>query len=187
MTMRVIFLLVLVFAPRFCASAFDDKPPVITVCEALTDLQRYEAKVVVVVGRYSHTDEGAWLDAKCGFTVKNGGREFPDASISVSYVTSDFDPPPRKPSGFSWDRTLLLKTLRQITNTTNVPVLKENNYTDQWMAVFGRLETHLPRKMHLVDRFGKESDAYTPGFGHLSGSPAQLISPGDGYFELKVP
>lgn len=185
--MRVIFFLVLVFAPRFCASAFRDAPPVITVCEALADMQRYEGKAVIVVGRHSHTDEGAWLDAECGFTVKNGGTEFPSPSISVSYAASDFDPPPGKPLGFRWDKPLLLRTLQQITNTTKLRVMREINYTDQWMAVFGRLETHLPRKRHIIDGFGREGDVYTRGFGHLAGSPAQLISPDNGFVVLKAP
>jgi hypothetical protein len=65
-----------------------------------------------------------------------------------------------------------------MTNTTK---------TDQWMAIFGRLETRLPHKVGIVARSGEARDAYTNGFGHLSGSPAQLIPGHDGAFELKLP
>lgn len=37
---------------------------------------------------------------------------------------------------------------------------------ERWRAVYGRIETKLPRKV---------GDFVTEGFGHLSGSPAQMI------------
>jgi hypothetical protein len=174
--MRAGTLSVLLVATGVCTHALDDAPPVITVCEALTDLQRYQGKDVIILGKFIHTMEGNWLVAECGFKVKNGGREF-GTSISTGY-TPDFDPRPKKPQGFRWDEPLLQQKLRQMTNTTK---------TDQWMAVFGRLETRLPRKLHIVALSGKERDAYTNGFGHLSESPAQLIPARDGSFELKLP
>jgi hypothetical protein len=69
--MRAGTLPVLLFASGVCAHAFDDAPPVITVCEALTDLQRYQGKDVIILGKYVHTMEGNWLVAECGFKVKN--------------------------------------------------------------------------------------------------------------------
>jgi hypothetical protein len=64
-------------------SASDVMPPVLTVCEVLSDLQRYQGKLVVVVGRSGATSEGSWLDQECGFKVVRNGREFP-GSISTA-------------------------------------------------------------------------------------------------------
>jgi len=156
-------------------TAAPDEVPVLTVCEALNDLQRFEGKSVIIVGRFSSTDEGSWLGEDCGLKVVNGGREF-QPSISISYAVSDFSPPPKKSSGFKWDERLLQQKLEQVKRTTSLRVYKEINYSDQWLAIFGRLETELPRKLNMGNgRYG-----YTTGFGHLSAAPAQLVSPDDG-------
>jgi hypothetical protein len=148
--------------------------PVLTVCEALKDAQRFEGKSVVVVGRFSSTDEGSWLDEDCGLKVPAAGREF-QPSISTSYAASDFDAPPQKPSGFMWDEHLLQQKLKQVKQTTRL------RQSDQWRAIFGRLETQLPRKVTIGNgRYG-----YTTGFGHLSAAPAQLVSPTDGSHAIK--
>src|SRR5579872_2811612 len=91
--------------------------PVVTVCEVLTDLQRYDGKLIVVVGRFSYTDEGSLLDVECGFRVKNAKWEFP-TSISTSYMADEFAPPPVKPPGFRWDEPLLRQKLEQLKRTT---------------------------------------------------------------------
>jgi hypothetical protein len=129
---------------------------------------------VVVVGRFSFTDEGSWLDETCELKVVAGGRDF-KASISTSYTASDFDAPPQKPSGFVWDERLLQQKLKQVKQTTRL------RHSDQWRAIFGRLETHLPRRVSIGNgRYG-----YTSGFGHLSAAPAQLVSPTDGSHAIK--
>jgi hypothetical protein len=150
-------------------TAAPDDISVLTVCEALKDLPHFAGKSVIVVGRFSFSDEGTWLDEDCGTKVVNGGREF-RPSISTSYAVSDFTAPPQKPSGFKWDERLLQQKLKQVKRTTRL------HHSDQWLAIFGRLETQLPRKVR---------DGYTTGFGHLSGSPAQLVSPDDGSHEIK--
>ena len=180
--MRLIVILLVVGCG--CAPAFDDPLPVLTVCEVMKDLQRFDGKAVIVVGRYSHTDEGSWLDAECGFQVENGGRQFSTTSISTTYVASDFDPPPQKPAGFRWDEPLLTRKLRDVAKTTKLQVVRKINYTDQWMAVLGRLETRLPRKLHVQPLRGNEGDVYTTGFGHLSTSPAQLVPAVGGFLVL---
>ncbi len=146
----------------------------LTVCEVLSDLQRYEGRSVIVVGRSSSSDEGVWLEEECGIKVVNGGREF-SPSISLAYVANEFAPPPEKPRGFKWDKRLLQQKLQKVTQTTQLQVLKKIHYTDHWLAVFGRLETKLPQKVGL---------GYTYGFGHQSESPAQLIAPRDGFLYL---
>lgn len=154
--------------------------PVVTVCEALTDLQRYEGKTIVVLGRFTSTDEGSWLDAECGFKVQNAKWEFP-TSISTSYAVDEFAPAPIKPSGFRWDEPLLRQKLEQLKQTTRLREVRSINYADQWVAFLGRLETQLPRKI----RVSAERIGYTPGFGHLSAAPAQLIPAKNGFLVLK--
>ena len=167
---------VLLAAPVIAAP---DDVPVLTVCEALIDLPRFEGKSVIVVGRYSATEEGSWLDEDCGLKVVNGGQEF-KPGISISYWVSDFAAPPQKPSGFKWDERLLQEKLEQVKRTTWLRVDKKLNYSEEWFAIFGRLETQLPRKVSLGNgRYG-----YTTGFGHLSSAPAQLVAPTDGYHPL---
>src|ERR1019366_6710591 len=77
--------------------------PVLTVCEALSDLERYTGKSVIVVGRTTSTDEGSWLDESCGLKVVRGDREF-EAVISTTYIVSESAAPPTLPNGFRWDK-----------------------------------------------------------------------------------
>lgn len=104
----------------------------------------------------------------------NGGHEF-GSLISLAYVASEFASPPAKPPGFRWDVRLLQEKLERVKRTTKLRVFKDRNYSDEWVAVFGRLETRLPRPL---------ARGYTNGFGHLSGAPAQLVAPKDGYLQL---
>jgi hypothetical protein len=161
------------FASRLFAAS--NEVPVLTVCEVMSDLTRLDRKVVIVIGRFSHSDEGSWLDEECGDKVLAAGREF-EPSISTTYVVSDFAPPPQMPRHFKWDKRVLQEKLKEVKRTTRLRVSKQYHYTDTWMAMFGRLETRLPRRIE----FGNDRYALTAGFGHLSGSPAQLVSPPHG-------
>jgi len=159
--------------------AASDDVPVLTVCEVLSNLERYEGGTVIVVGRSTGTLEGSWLDEDCGMKVVRAGREF-RATISIAYSTGDFAPPPELPKGFQWDKNILQQKLSQVKRTTKLRTHKHED-SDEWLAVFGRLETGLPRKVNI----GNGRHGYTSGFGHLSGSPAQLIFPADGSVRLK--
>ena len=139
-----------------------------------------KVKSIIIVG-YSHADEGAWLDAECRFQIANGGREF-KPTISLSYIASYFNPPPDKPAAFRWDMRLLNQKVEDLRSTTKLQVLKKYKYRDEWMAVFGRLETQLPRRI----KASGQTFSFIAGFGHLSGSPAQLVGPGDGYQRIKA-
>jgi hypothetical protein len=119
------------------------------------------------------------LDEDCGMKVVRGEREF-GATISIAYAAADFAPPPELPKGFQWDTRILQQKLSLVKRTTKLRTYSHGN-NDEWLAVFGRLETALPRKVNIGNgRYG-----YTSGFGHLSGSPAQLIFPTDGTLRLK--
>jgi hypothetical protein len=156
-----------------------DDVPVLTVCEVLNNLEHYEGRTVIVVGRSTGTFEGSWLDEDCGMKVVRAEHEF-RATISIAYSTGDFAPPPELPEGFRWDKNILQQKLSLVKRTTKIRTHKHED-SDVWLAVFGRLETGLPRKVNI----GKGRYGYTSGFGHLSGSPAQLVFPADGTVRLK--
>jgi hypothetical protein len=71
---RSIVALALLFAgTRGVTPAADNQPPVLTVCEALIDPDRYDGKSVIIVGRASGSFEGSWLAEDCGHKVVNSG------------------------------------------------------------------------------------------------------------------
>lgn len=153
--------------------------PVLTVCEALSNPQGFDGKLVIIVGRLTSTGEGGWLDEECGQKFAAAGREF-GSQISTAYVVSDFAAAPTLPKGFKWDKRLLTEKLNLVQRTTKLRVYERTKTSDEWLAMFGRLETKLPRQIDL----GNGRTGYTTGFGHMSASPAQLISPEGGFVRL---
>jgi hypothetical protein len=68
-TVRRVLFLAVVLSLRVIAqngSDLNSKVAVLTVCEALNDLSRYNGKTVVLVGKFASTSEGAWLSEDCG-------------------------------------------------------------------------------------------------------------------------
>ena len=144
--------------------------PVVTVCEVMKELPAYNGKTIVVVGRFGSTDEGAWLSEDCTQQLVIKGHEWSN-SISLSDTVGSTQPPPSLPKAFRWNKNMLFKKLTQVKSTTVLRVYPEFHYSDKWLALYGRLETHVP--LETLD-----------GFGHLNGSPAQLISPQDGVYRF---
>ena len=154
--------------------------PVLTVCEALNSLGQHNGKLVIVVGKLVGTDEGSWLREDCDEKIVTDTYTWAHI-ISLSYLRSEVEPPPRVPRDFNWNRPLLIKKLNQVRRTTRLQILKQDNYTDRWFAVFGRFEVRLPLQVAL----GGGGKLFGSGFGHLNAAPAQLVSADDGYRELK--
>lgn len=177
---RILFWILFTLPITNALSSPSASNPVLTVCEALSAPDQYEGQSVIIVGRLTSSDEGVWLTEDCGLKVVRGDREF-GAQISTTYVDGEFAPPPRFPEGFKWDKRLLQQKLTQIKQTTELRIYKDRRYNEHWYAMFGRLETRLPRQLST----GNNTKSYTNGFGHLSGSPAQLVSPRNGYFRLR--
>jgi hypothetical protein len=150
----------------------NDAIPVVTVCDVLKDLGRYNGKSVIVVGRRSGTMEGDWLSADCERKLVTDGFTWPD-DISLAYVRNQTEPPPPLPDRFKWDTKLVAAKLKEIQRTTKLRPRPEN---DRWFAIFGRLETRLPLQ---AVRCGSKGELCGYGFGHLNTSPAQLIWPED--------
>ncbi len=146
--------------------------PVVTVCEVLADLGRFNGKSIIVIGKQSGTMEGSWLMADCEKELVTDGFTWDD-SISLSYVRGGGDPPPRLPAGFEWNTKLVDAKRKQARRTGRPKLPPDYNYT--WRAFFGRLETRLP--LQTVRWGNGELRGY--GFGHLNTSPAQPIWPED--------
>jgi hypothetical protein len=150
------------------------------VCEVLSDLPRYNGKVVIVVGRSGGTDEGSWLSQECEHPIVTNGFTWPN-SISTSFVRRGVDPPVL-PQDFKWNEKVLAAKLKEVQSTTKLRVLKEYNYSDSWVAMYGRFETRLPLQVALDGR----GNLRGYGFGHLAYAPAQLIWAEKGYRRLKA-
>jgi hypothetical protein len=129
---------------------------------------------VIIVGRWSGTNEGSWLDEKCGLRLIIGEHAYPVA-ISTSFWRSEalptIAPAPQKPQGFLWNKQRLHRVLDAVKRTTQL-----EQRTDFYAAVYGRLESEIPRKLELRD--GRT--AIFNGYGHLGEAPAQLVWPDKG-------
>ena len=138
--------------------------PVVTVCDALNNLAKYKDKSIIVVGRSTGTMEGQWLSADCEKKLVTDGFTWSDSiSLSLHGKTEQL---PELPDRFEWDAKLIALKLKEVQQTTRLRQSREG-----WVAIFGRLETRVPPI--VVRRGGGELMGY--GFGHLAGSPAQLI------------
>jgi hypothetical protein len=134
--------------------------PVVTVCDILQNASAYNGHVVIVVGRYGGTDEGAWLDADCPQEFVQNGIER-HASIALTDVMEQKDPP-SLPHRFRWNQALLSKRVSALIPSTVLHSVPRLHYRDRWAAIFGRFETR-----PLLSK--------RDGFGHMAGSPARLI------------
>ena len=156
---------------------------VLTVCDVMKDLPAYKGKTVIVVGRSKGTMEGSWLDQNCPEKLITDGYEW-STSISLSYGRTD-SPPPALPADFHWDKEVLGQRLAEVQKTTVLEVLPKYHYSDEWIAVYGRLES-----LFLVDGMLKPNVRIAPGmghpagFGHLNISPAQLVWPQPGIYRF---
>jgi hypothetical protein len=141
--------------------------PVVTVCDVLGDLAKYQNRNIIVVGRKVSTREGSWLGADCGRKLLTNGYVWPEL-LSLFYIPRETKAPPRLPEGFSWNTNLIDAKLQEIQRTTKLRSPPEN---DRWEAIFGRLETRLPLR---TSRNGR-GDLYGLGYGHMGMAPAALV------------
>lgn len=152
---------------------------VLTVCEALENLNQLNGKNVVLVGKLVSTMEGQWLSQECKQKLVTVGYTWMSI-ISLTYVRSTVNPP-SVPGGFKWDVKLLQEKLHQVQKTTKLEVLKHDNYPDKWFAILGRFETRIPPQVAI----GADGRPHGNGFGHMGAAPARLVSDQDGKRELK--
>ncbi len=149
--------------------------PILTVCEALQNRVRYNGKPIIVIGRTVRTMEGSWLSEECNTKISTDGVVW-GGNISLTVYLERTDPPPNLPKDFRWDDRTLLKKLKSLGDYSHY-----QSFFTNWAAVFGRFETR------ISPEYFRDANGHLRGlgFGHLSGSLAQLISGSDGFHELK--
>ena len=82
MHLRKLLLTVCVAAIALAQPA-DREIPVVTVCDVLSDLARYNGKSIILVGVSVGTDEGSWMIAKCTRQLVTDGFTWPDSISSL--------------------------------------------------------------------------------------------------------
>jgi len=169
-------LVLLLLIPRFIQGAGmpeqrTDRPPVLTVCEALCRALEYEGRHVYIVGRVRFTFEGGWLSQEqCPCTLMWGGQEL-GSSISLRYV-----PGHGQRGDYDLIRPLALEKLKEVNQTTQ---FEEDDCAavvfGEFRSIYGETyQTALDKR--LKERLQKgELGRIRPGFGHLNGSPAGLF------------
>jgi len=139
--------------------------PVVTVCDVMSNMSAYNGRTVIVVGRYGHSMEGAWLDATCPNSIVENGMEWGN-DIALIDMSAQGEPPDF-PKRFRWNDRLLGKKVSELKPSTELRENARYQYRDEWAAVFGRFETRPLRSR-------------ADGYGHLAGSPARLVWPDNG-------
>jgi hypothetical protein len=134
------------------AYAADEAPPVrdlpvISVCEVFRDLLSYTGKRVALRGELGRTSEGNWLVA--------------EPSCPYRFKTD----------GFVWGQDLALSGNAALPKRVRALGPLGRTMPTTIITIVGIIKTR--EKYTVVCRFGELSSL---GFGHLSGSPAELVS-----------
>ena len=135
----------------------------ISVCEALKNRKLYNGKMVVVIGLWSATDEGEWLVDECEQKIRTGDYVWSD-DISLEYD-------PSAPSAFKGEMPLDIVVARKEIEEMKGRI-KSRPDKVEWAVVYGRFETHEELQTVVA---GDGKTVYGDGFGHLNGSPAQVV------------
>lgn len=158
--------------PRVICDYFGPAPApdpirILTVCEALRNLDSYNFKLVIIIGRLGRTDEGTWLDERCNENITTDGFVWPNIiSVSVGAQTQPLSRPPKESA---WNKRLLLNKAKTVKQTT--PIRREPPYEEELAAVYGRLES--PRKLRAV--LCGDGSTCDNGLGHLNAAPAEIV------------
>src|ERR1035437_1930623 len=144
--------------------------PVVTVCEAILNRDRYNRKAIIVVGLLGWTFEGNWLSENCERKIVTDGYEWPNMLSVDLDVTKTI--PLILPMGFEWDMEVLNKKLKTVQETTKLSGSSKGPFSAHWVAMFGRFETRTP----LRSMIGNGGKVVGFGFGHLNSAPARIIS-----------
>jgi hypothetical protein len=153
--------------------------PILTVCEALADLVRYDGEAIIV-GQYSASNEGSWMSADCGMKPVIAGW-FWQTSMNLDYraenasAKTSVETPPQLLDSFRWNREASQKKLDELKQTTP---LRPGN---EWMAIYGRLETRTYREGKPF----RGEPQWLLGYGHLSGARALLVADDRAFLRLE--
>jgi hypothetical protein len=124
-----------------------EQVPVLTVCEALRQLQQYRGRGIIVVGLYGWTMEGGFLSENC---VRSSDRTKRSTEELIALRFSPQAPP--LPTGFVWNRAALEARLRQAQIPKRTKIEQHQNTgqallpSEKRVAVYGRLQS--PKVFH---------------------------------------
>ena len=148
-----------------------EEPVLLTVCEVLEQRHQYNDKVVVLVGVKASTDEGGWLlDNGCIKRVITQGFAWSN-DISLKWAPT-LAPEP-----------LGLALMAQTEFGTKLQLVQQRNslrqfrhgkldFSDRWVVAYGRFQSRPDLKPPKGKGVRQE---WGNGYGHLNGSPAQLL------------
>ena len=146
---------------------------VLNVCDVLRDIRAVNGKTLIVVGRSISTNEGSWLGAECSDRLSTVSFTWPNV-VATSSGVNDSAPPPQLPKGFKWPEAAISKSAAGVAGG----VVRRAG--QKWLAVYGRLETHVPLQVAMCG-----GGPCGIGFGHGAEAPAQIVFAGDGVFEIR--
>jgi len=138
--------------------------PVLTVCEVLHELPKYNGKLVIVVGRVFFTFEGTFMNEDCG----PGGTTTVQGKRWLSMIAFG-SPETGGPVVVRWDHDVLSQKLNQVQQTTHLESPSSSPLGDRWSAVCGRLEA--PQKLRPPNRSKSHPGN---GYGANGSVPAAL-------------
>jgi len=140
--------------------------PTLGVCEALTRASEYDGKMVRIRGQVSSTEEGTWyIGDDCRGTFVSDGKVWPS---SIAWTSPDNKEFILHPITFSFDKSSLTRLDKKW-------VRLRKQLSDRCIAVTytGMFEMWSRDKARKMYPGGKVLEI--PGFGHLNGSPTQLV------------
>jgi hypothetical protein len=134
-----------------------------TVCEALEARKSITGKTIAVIGLWIATDEGFWLTDECVNKIKSDDYVWGD-DISAEADTSSG---PEFGENLPVDMVYARNQIERIKRRFKALPSKQ-----LWAVVYGRFET----QDELRIAYALDGKTVVPGgYGHLRGSPAQLI------------
>jgi hypothetical protein len=152
-------------------------PPVLTVCEALHDINLYRDKAVVIVGRSGDTFEGRFLHEKCDLD----DRILIQGHRWLSMIALGAEKQEGTNQAFPVAEDILREKLSQLIDYHSDgqgSIAKEQVRTivlASWVAIYGTLES--PAKLRPPIPPNKSNSRNTPGNGYgANGSvPAMIL------------
>ena len=148
-----------------------DSLPVLTVCEVLEQRRLRNDRPVALVGVLGSTDEGQWLfDKGCRKQVLTRGFAW-ENDIWLKWDPSGA-PEPSLMSRV--DQTQLKNKLDVVKQRNQLRDFRHGSldFSDRWVVVLGRFQSRTDLKPPKGKGPGRD---WGTGYGHLNGSPAQLL------------
>jgi hypothetical protein len=154
-------------------------PKVLTVCEALRDLNLYTGKVVVIVGHSGFTFDGTFMHEKCD----------PDDRILIqghrwlSMIAVGAEKPAEQNKTFPVDEGILREKLSQLNEyLSDAQESKPNDRgttitmsMSAWVAVYGTLQSPTRLKPHKPPSASNSHNTPGNGYGANGSVPAMIL------------